>query len=223
MVTHLLLDLNLDIKQIESLDLNNNDPHHHEWSTSQVKKILSAELLIAPPLELNPGLSSLLERRKKPSLILKVRADEKRFSHSHFWFYPEVSCEFRQQIETYLKRPASKCPYQNIALPLLKYSLIVVSHEAIAPLFEQTGIPLIVLQSAREGEQTSTKLKALSLELDKNMAKPILWIKESPYHGKIKLERYTKKEDKIVEVKLLSQKDLFFSLKSLVTALEKAP
>ncbi len=222
MLTHLLLDLNIDSRQIESLDLNNNDPHHHEWSTSQVKKILSAELLIAPPLELNPGLSSLLERRQKPSLILKVGADEKRFSHSHFWFYPEVSCELRKQMETYLERAPSKCPYQNIVLPPLKYSLIVVSHEALAPIFEQTGIPLIVLQTAREGEQTSTKLKVLSLGLDKFKAKPVLWIKESPYHGKIKLERYVKKEDKIVEVKLLSQKELFFSLKSLVSDLEKA-
>ncbi len=215
MVKELLVHLGLPDDKIDVLELHKDDPHHHEWTPGQIKKLLSAKLLIAPPLELNPGLSSILKRRTLPTFELKVKDK----SEAHFWFYPKVSCILRAQLEVYFKKTSTACPYEDLPLPALQFKKIVVTHNAFAPLFAPET--LLALGGSHEEHFTSEKLKAFQLQMKSMPLDPILFVQESPYHGKIKIEQLKRPQDKIITIALVSRPELFSSLKQFIKDLNE--
>lgn len=203
------------------------DPHHFEPSSAQIRSLLTSPYLISAPLALHPWMAPVLEKRaQNPELktyslepdpkFLELYPGAKIESLSHFWLYPEISCQMQSQVASQLKkwglsaREYTLCPNsyveftQNKAFKALQGATIVLTHDALAPKLKENKINVITLRGSHHGERlSSATLKSLHRELAKRQK--VIWLFEEPLENSDQIMALVRPSDTQVKANTLGE------------------
>jgi hypothetical protein len=193
----------LSDNQTESLVSISGDPHEYEPSTIEIKKLISAPVLITGPNELNPWIKKINFQRSKISNLqtVSILFDQKDYlvypgangeALSHFWLYPKVYCLLKNKLEAELKKLGyslkknSPCdstkPEEQLRSILIKIKKpIILTHDALLPLFlnltkGQTHTIVAIKGSGHHEEANPESIKKMYNALD---APQVIWIQET--------------------------------------------
>jgi ABC-type Zn uptake system ZnuABC Zn-binding protein ZnuA len=185
------------------------DPHEYEPSSTEIKKLITADFLLVGPHELNPWIARINFQRKKLKTLttLSLLLDKKDFdlypgsSHealSHFWLYPKLFCIMKERLFTNLqeikiipvnaKNKTEQCQNEksNIekelrhSLSLLKLPL-VLTHDALLPLFEslKTDPAYLIVAIKGSGHHHEATPHSVKKLYDALKAPKVIWIEEN--------------------------------------------
>ncbi len=191
--------------QFENLVTIKGDPHEYEPTSSEVKNLIKANILIAGPIALNPWIRKVNYQRSKNSSAktINVPLDANDFlaypkaseeTLSHFWLYPRVYCALKSKLETqlvamkFLVMGSEKNSCLNEALKIeseiqstlhsLKYT-VILTHDALLPLMEMLSKNktrvVAIKGSGHHSEATPQSVKKL---YDALKAPQVIWIEE---------------------------------------------
>ncbi|MBC7540781.1 MAG: zinc ABC transporter substrate-binding protein [Bacteriovorax sp.] len=193
----------LSNSQTESLVSISGDPHEYEPSTMEIKKLISAPVLITGPSELNPWIKKINFQRSKISNLktVSILFDQKDYhlypgsngeALSHFWLYPKVYCLLKNKLEVDLKKLGyalkknSPCdsskPEEQLRSILTKIKKpIILTHDALLPLFlnmtnNQSHTIVAIKGSGHHEEANPESIKKMYNALD---APQVIWIQET--------------------------------------------
>ena len=91
------------------------DPHEYEPTTTEIKNLINAPLLLTGPVELNPWAKKINFQRSKNSALktislyfndndLKIYPNVSSEILSHFWLYPNLFCEMKKHLASELQQ-----------------------------------------------------------------------------------------------------------------------
>lgn len=186
--------------EFENLVQIKGDPHEFEPTTAEVKKLISAEILISGPLELNPWIKKINYQRLKLTQLktINLPLEDKDYAFypganhealSHFWLYPKIFCSLKNSMEDQLiafkylivtPKNKSCAAEEKIITTTLFNSIvglkipIVLTHDALLPLFES------VLGKERAGLVVAIKGSGHHQEASPSSVKKLYDILKSP-------------------------------------------
>lgn len=205
------------------LVLTKGDPHEFEPSIDQIKELLNADILISGPLELNPWMKKIYYQRLKniklvtfslkihPAYIQKYGKDNLE-ALSHFWLYPDVFCDMKNQMINWIKNQLkiqkiqNACNTKDIELKLTNVlsktkSPIILSHDALYPLFKaykSETLKVIPLKgSGHHDEVSPDTVKGLYNILKE---KKVIWILEKNINIPANILSKVRPTDKVIEI-----------------------
>lgn len=186
----------------QTLVVANGDPHEFEPTTQEVKELLTRSPLLVGPSELHPWLKKIIyQRSKNPNLItysLNFKTDVidvyKNATHeslSHFWLYPDIYCQFKNDLgewkwikdqKIHINSNCNKNQIeQKISAKLKNVQFpIILSHDALMPLLKYYGkdVHLSILSlkgSGHHDEVSAQSVKELYSLMNKSK---LIWIVE---------------------------------------------
>jgi len=206
-----LIILEQNLKDLKTNGLVNimGDPHEYEPSTVEIKNLISAEILLSGPNELNPWIKKINFQRSKNNALktLTIAFDNNELAFypnatseeiSHFWLYPKIYCSFKFKIENEIKKlgytlmAKSVCNSQAMALESkLSKALsaidkpIILTHSALLPLLvslspKKFTRSIIAIKGSGHHEEASTD--AIKKMYDALKSPQVIWIEESGIH-----------------------------------------
>lgn len=220
------------------------DPHEFEPSSNQIKTILKSKFLIAGPKALNPWINKFGNNRKSPTINLelpKTYLDQMKNmeAFSHFWLYPEIYCELKQNLKKELISHKIVSDYNLFVEPCdnqkeliikelqstlknIKYP-IILTHDALLPLLESLkssdNVIIAIKGSGHHSETTAESVKKLyrALKFPKT-----IWILEDNIHVPDNILSKKRKEDILLNIDTNSgrSKEIFEALKNLNSKLK---
>ncbi len=191
--------------QFVNLVAISGDPHEYEPSTTEVKNLIKADILVAGPVELNPWIKKVNYQRSKTVALktLNIPLDKNDYaaypgaSHealSHFWLYPRIYCTLKTKLEAQfvaanlLVMSPTKKSCANEALKIeteLQTTLhsmklpVVLTHDALLPLLETVSknkaTVVAIKGSGHHSEATPKSVKKL---YDALKAPQVVWVEE---------------------------------------------
>lgn len=185
----------VEIPPLEKAISINGDPHHIEPTSSEIKAMTRAEVILAAPAELHPWSRQVVKIRHDQKLqtleFPLVKAQELGYQDAspealaHFWLYPKIHCQYWEFLHQKLAKSPTlpECPhahYENkLKIVASKIKLpIILSHDALVPLFRSWGIDAHAIKgSGHHEEPRPAQLKELQRLLQKN--EKVVWIIES--------------------------------------------
>jgi ABC-type Zn uptake system ZnuABC Zn-binding protein ZnuA len=142
-----------------SIVVINGDPHEFEPNSGKIKELITSKVLITGPLELHPWLKRVIYLRQKNSALITftLKINEKYLAMygknesealSHFWLYPEIFCDMKNQlanmpwITNQKIKTNTDCSYKevltNLTLKLNNLNApLVLTHNALLPLLKK--------------------------------------------------------------------------------------
>ncbi|MBC7427325.1 MAG: zinc ABC transporter substrate-binding protein [Bacteriovorax sp.] len=190
--------------EFESLVKIVGDPHEFEPTTTEVKDLIKANILISGPIELNPWIKKVNYQRAKMMDIktINVPLDDKDYSlyssisHeplSHFWLYPKIFCTIKSHMEEQFIKlkyliviPKNKtCAGEEAkiiselqsTLESLKYP-IVLTHDALLPLVVSLKTSNLVVAIKGSGHHSEASPQSVKKLYDALKAPKVIWIIE---------------------------------------------
>ena len=191
--------------KFENLVAISGDPHEYEPTSSEVKNLIKADILVAGPTALNPWIKKVnYQRSKTPSVKTLSIALNKNDSLayplasletlSHFWLYPRVYCALKTKLETQLvamnflvlNSEKKSCIPEAIkieteleaTLHSMKFP-VVLTHDALLPLMEMLSknkaTVVAIKGSGHHSEATPKSVKKL---YDALKAPQVIWVEE---------------------------------------------
>lgn len=193
---------NLPGVSTETLVNISGDPHEYEPSTSEIKNLIKAPILLIGPNELNPWIKKIMFQRSKIaglktinlsletsdlSLYPKASAE----TISHFWLYPKVYCALKSKLESELtlihmeiKKPKlcdPKSIESTLQKALSKTKLpVILTHDALLPLMISLGpksSTILAIKGSGHHEEVSTNSVKKMYDALKN--KKVIWVQEA--------------------------------------------
>lgn len=191
-----LLDLN-EHHKVRAAFVNENSDHHETALAPELLKIYyEAPFLILPDLALGPWLPSVLKNRNQANTyVAQVSSESITGSYpgalAHFWLYERELCALNHDLATKLaswgfklRDNAKKCASARFKILMkklkmsLKGQMVVLTHNALAPLLESLGTRFIILKSGAHAHEISPDVfKEVHHLLAKH--EKLLWIVES--------------------------------------------
>ncbi|MDD4973110.1 MAG: hypothetical protein PHY93_02110 [Bacteriovorax sp.] len=244
---------NLSDIQTESLVSITGDPHEYEPSVMEIKKLISAPILITGPNELNPWIKKInFQRSKIPNLqTISILFDQKDYltypgangeALSHFWLYPKVYCSLKSKLEADFKKLGhdlkliklcdSKKPETQLSSILIKIKKpIILTHDALLPLFlnlvqDKTHTIVAIKGSGHHEEANPESIKKMYNAL---AAPQVIWIQETGINIPQNIINKIRSNDIVIKIDTANSKDddAFSVLKKLTQKLapyaEKLP
>ena len=181
------------------------DPHEYEPTSSEVKNLIKANILIAGPVPLNPWIKKVNYQRSKNSSVKTLNIpldlnDSSAYPNasletlSHFWLYPRVYCALKSKLETQLvamklivmESEKKLCLEEAVkiesvlesTLQSMKYP-IILTHDALLPLMEfltkNKATVVAIKGSGHHSEATPQSVKKL---YDALKAPQVIWVEE---------------------------------------------
>jgi ABC-type Zn uptake system ZnuABC Zn-binding protein ZnuA len=213
--------------EFQSLVTIMGDPHEFEPTTSEIKNLIQAKILISGPLELNPWIKKVnYQRSKLTNLItINVPLEDKDYaqylsiSHeplSHFWLYPKIFCALKSHMEdqfVHLKyipniSKNNLCELMDIKISkelketIKKLNLpIVLTHDALQPLLESLSTnseKIVAIKGS--GHHTEASPQTVKKLYDALSAPKVVWIIEKNISVPQNILSKKRKED--LEVKI---------------------
>jgi len=188
------------------------DPHAHEISSSEIKKLTQADIVISPGLSLQHWIKTIKRKRKKTTLVYKPSSNKK----SHFWLYPNELCMALNYFSTELKKSIkiredkSICRNQSlnkdvsVAFKKLKDKKIILTHDASEALFKEYNLEVISLKGSGHHDEVDIRsLKMLNKIQKRNEPKNIVWIIEKGIHIPASVKAKMRKDEIVVHVDIL--------------------
>ena len=182
------------------------DPHEYEPTTTEVKDLIKAEILIAGPAELNPWIKKVNYQRSKSTqsktLSIPLTKEELTLypggNHealSHFWLYPKIFCALKSKLEAQLvsqnimKAQGSKniCPEEAKKIEAdLKATIqniklpLVLTHDALLTFLESvsTDSHNKVVAIKGSGHHQETSPKSVKKLYDALKEPKVIWVDE---------------------------------------------
>jgi len=187
------------------------DPHHFEPSIGEIKMLLSASTVAFGPSDLNPWAQKIEGNRKAagkknikigvPDEFIKKYGKKNIHMLEHFWLYPDILCSL-------VKGCDQKIAQTKISdlKTLVEGRYFVLTHDAIAPLFESLGANVTSLRTSTHNcEAQPNSLKKLEdWQRDK---KNIIWLLEENIHTYEQLKGKIDKKDLLVKIDILGKPD----------------
>lgn len=182
------------------------DPHEYEPSTTEVKDLIKAQILVSGPLELNPWIKKVNYQRSKMSGLKTINVPMEKSEYafypgathealSHFWLYPKIFCALRSKLEDQFialnmlaANTAKKtCSTEEqkieneLKATLISVKLpIVLTHDALLPLLESLSANkanvVAIKGSGHHQEATAKSVKKL---YDALKSPKVIWINEA--------------------------------------------
>lgn len=207
-------------KKLQAAFVNeNSDPHETSLAPALLKIYYQAKYLILPDPALAPWLTSVLKNRKAmDTFVAEVSSESITGSYpgalAHFWLYERELCALNQSLAAKLKawglklRPhATECASARFRILAKKLKaglydqMVILTHNALAPLLESLGARFIILKSGAHAHELSPDVfKEVHQLLEKY--KSLLWIVESEIGLPPQLSSLIRTEDKKVVVKV---------------------
>lgn len=182
------------------------DPHEYEPTTTEVKDLIKAEILIAGPVELNPWIKKVNYQRSKAPLLktlnipltkaeLALYPGGNHEALSHFWLYPKIFCALKTKLEAQLisqnimKAQASKNPCPEEATKIeneFKTTIqnikvpLVLTHDALLTFLESvsTDNHTKVVAIKGSGHHQETSPKSVKKLYDALKEPKVIWVDE---------------------------------------------
>lgn len=196
---------NMKDTSFESLVSISGDPHEYEPSSSEVKNLIKAPILITGPAELNPWIKKVSFQRSK-TIALKTlslpidKADYALYpgaNHeavSHFWLYPRIYCSLKAKLEEQmvaqnllvLGAGRKSCIVEatriesemQMTLSALKLP-VILTHDALLPIMQNLSKNkanvVAIKGSGHHSEATPASVKKLYDALKKPQT---IWVEE---------------------------------------------
>lgn len=191
--------------QFENLVAIAGDPHEYEPTTTEIKNLIKANILIAGPVELNPWIKKVNYQRSKTVALktLNIPMDKAEYalypkaSHealSHFWLYPKIYCTLKTKLEEQLvannllvvlgTKKSCSAEAQKIeselqtTLQALKLP-VVLTHDALLPLMEnlsKNSANVVAIKGS--GHHTEASPQSVKKLYDALKKPQVIWIEE---------------------------------------------
>ncbi len=194
------------------------DHHHFEPNPQDIKSLLSAKNLFHGPLALHPWLKMIIHQRSTNSELknypLQFSKDiKKNFPKAseealaHFWLYGKTTCEFKEQyaklLDLTFNREQCLNDFANIESELKKYfkthlSPIVLTHDALEPLFVSLGAKIISLKGSNHHEEVSSL--AIKKLLTETKAQKLTWILETGFQLPSSVQNQIQAKDHVIKI-----------------------
>lgn len=177
------------------------NPHHHEVTTRQMKRLLSTKNLFFHS-HLQPEIKKVVQ--KNPHAIDTAFRDR----DGHFWTSPEKLEVYLKNLKSLLLKKGLKVINKKIIDTKEKFSrldgeTLVLSHNALAPLFLSLGAKLIILSSVGHHHGLGASTLALkNLEDRLKNPRPITWFFEKEIHQVSSLKKKIRPQDKLIELSI---------------------
>ncbi len=214
-----LLDLN-EHHKVRAAFVNENSDHHETALAPELLKIYyEAPYLILPDLALGPWLPSVLKNRKPTdTFVAQVSSESITGSYpgalAHFWLYEREFCALNLELATKLeawdfklRENAQKCASARFKILMkklkmrLKGQMVILTHNALAPLLESLGARFIILKSGAHAHEISPDVfKEVHHLLAKH--EKLLWIVESEIGIPPQLSNLIRETDQQVVIKV---------------------
>ncbi len=180
------------------------DPHNDKLTSSEIKKIIKADLLIISPLFLQPWGLKIQQMRKKrsinltlnPALFLDYPKTSKQVL-AHFWLLPQqlefiaksLATSFSKLAITYRPLDAKSIlqltTKRKELMSCLKDKTIILSHNALRPFLQFPTQKIIALKSSKHhGHLSARNIKRLQQQISKSKrdGTKLVWIIEKNIH-----------------------------------------
>ena len=215
----------------ESLISIVGDPHEYEPSILEIKKLISAPLLVTGPNELNPWIKKVLFQRSKiPNLkTISLLFDQNDFlfypeangeTLSHFWLYPKVYCSLKNKLEKSLSSigiplkaselcDSSKAEKQLQVVLLKIKKPIILTHDALLPLFlhlakDRVDQIVAIKGSGHHEEANPQSIKKMYNALS---APQVIWIQETGINVPQNIINKIRKNDIVIKIDTANEKE----------------
>jgi ABC-type Zn uptake system ZnuABC Zn-binding protein ZnuA len=189
--------------------LNWIDPHHFEPSIGEIKNLLSADVVAFGPSDLHPWALKIEKSRKeagKKNINIEIPEEyKKKYGYKnahmleHFWLYPDILCSLVQGCDKKLAEEKI-----NELKQLIQGRYFILTHDALAPLFESLGAHTTSLRTSTHNCEAQPKsLKKLE-DWQKQKRNPI-WLLEENVQTFEQLKGKIGKSELMVKVDILGK------------------
>lgn len=213
------------IEAISPIDFSSVDPHHFEPTMNDIRELIEAPVLITMPLAYQPWLRRVLRERARRAELKTLSLDLENWARhypnastealSHFWLFPEGVCASLEQVFSFLEIEKSPTLTQthctkyseelkNIFTLLNKKNShpIIISHNALAPLFNKYHVNYLALRGAGHSERISSRqIRQLEeiLRQARRSEHSLYWINEHQIMARRPLNQYVLETDLVLD------------------------
>jgi hypothetical protein len=229
----------------QSLVNISGDPHEFEPSTTEIKNLMSASLLLTGPTELNPWIKKInFQRSKNPTLKTISLLFDKTMTTlypnatpevlSHFWLYPKIYCLMKTKLESELKAQGlgllaskscnSTSTESNLNLALRKTLFpIILTHDALLPLLKNLDPNHNIVAIKGSGHHEETSAQAIKKMYDSLRAPIVIWVIEANINVPQNILSKIRVNDLVIKLDTAKSNDNtpFFALNDLTEKLNK--
>lgn len=217
-----------------------SDPHELKIGPELLKSYYEAPYLLLPDPALSPWQELVLKQRSpENTFVAMVQTQSITGTYpgamAHFWLYPEELCQLRQNLAQQLsawglevRNSARTCSpartlilRKRLAQALSKQSYIL-THDALAPLFESLNADFMVIKSAGHSHEIApTVFKEIHQRLQKN--KRVIWLIETEIGLPPQLRELIRPGDGQLRIKVTGRanESVFRPLENLARGLER--
>lgn len=226
-------------KNIQTAVVIAGDHHHFDPKPSDIKKLITANELYHGPLALHPWMKTIMKQRSLNNAVknygLTISPElKKQFpgaseeALSHFWLYGKIACQMLQQLENQMSiKSVFKCTeeYQKLETQLKVYfeknkTTIVLTHDALEPLFKSLGADIISLKGSGHHEEISPS--AIKKLYNQTKDKKLTWILETGFDIPSSVRNKIQNKDRVLKVDTMGspQQKITFVLENLLQQLQ---
>lgn len=219
---------------LQSILIQNGDPHEFEPSIEDIKKLVEAPILVVGPEELNPWMKKISNIRKKNPKLITVNLPLPNFARTayptketeslgHFWLYPQIYCHLKKELLINLKLKNFMCDFKTIEAELqndlTKLNIpLILTHDALLPLFNKLTSnkkQIIAIKGSSHHEEVSaTAIKKVYDALAKPKA---AWIIEKNIAVSSNVKSKIRKTDIILNIDTAQQPDPIGNIEDFAT------
>lgn len=185
------------------------DPHHFEPSIGEIKTLLSANIVAFGPSDLHPWALKIEKSRKEagkkninieiPSEFIKKYGIKNAHMLEHFWLYPDILCSLIKGCDKKLAEEKI-----NSLKNLIQGRYFILTHDALAPLFESLGAQVTSLRTSTHNCEAQPK-SLKKLEDWQKEKRQRIWLIEENVQTLQQLKGKIDKSDLVAKVDILGK------------------
>lgn len=204
-------------KNIQTAVVITGDHHHFDPNPNDIKKLILARELFHGPMSLHPWMKTVIKQRGLNKSVsnfgLTLNPEfKKQYPNaseealSHFWLYGNIACDMLKQYENQLAVKSSfNCreTYQKIETELKDYFIknkitIVLTHDALEPLFRSLGANVISLKGSSHHEEISPV--AIKKLYNETKNQKLTWILEAGFEIPSSVRSKIQGKDRVLNI-----------------------
>lgn len=226
-------------KKIETAVIISGDHHHFDPNPSDIKKLIMTKELFHGPQALHPWMKTIIKQRNLNKNVINYgltlnpqfkndfpkATDE---ALSHFWLYGKIACDMLKQYEQQLQlKSRENClkNYLEIEEKLKEYFMknkisVVLTHDALEPLFLSLGANVISLKGSNHHEEISPN--AIKKLYNETKNQKLIWILETGFDIPGSVRNKIQIKDRVIKIDTMGSvnQKLTFVLENLLLQLQ---
>lgn len=214
------------------------DPHHFEPSLKEIKSLIDAKTLALAPAGINPWAIKIAQKRIGKDLkTLQLKVPQKFFTKyqtkntealAHYWVYPDILCYLKNEMQGKgLSINEFDCSEEKVLSQTQKLTKliggkrIVITHDALAPLFTHSKALVLTLVSSEHGHRPDLSTYKELADWQKDKEK-IIWLLEKNIKTNKNILKKIKPSDIQIKIDITGKinQDPFFIWDELIKELE---